>query len=89
MGRRWHEFFQDFDVLICPPAPSAAFPHKTEPFPERTLRVNGKELPYGDQTFWSAYFSVEYKDVAAFAVLIVVLIFLPTGILGRPETEKV
>ena len=41
------------------------------------------------ETFWSAYFSVEYKDVAAFAVLIVVLIFLPTGILGRPETEKV
>jgi branched-chain amino acid transport system permease protein len=41
------------------------------------------------EAFWSAYFSVEYKDVAAFAVLIVVLIFLPTGILGRPETEKV
>ena len=41
------------------------------------------------ETFWSAYFSVEYKDVAAFSVLIVVLIFLPTGILGRPEIEKV
>ena len=41
------------------------------------------------ETFWSAYFSVEYKDVAAFAVLVLVLIFLPTGILGRPEVEKV
>ncbi|MBX9842868.1 MAG: branched-chain amino acid ABC transporter permease LivH [Xanthobacteraceae bacterium] len=41
------------------------------------------------ETFWSAYFSVEYKDVAAFSILIVVLIFLPTGILGRPEVEKV
>ncbi len=41
------------------------------------------------ETFWSAYFSVEYKDVAAFAILVVVLIFLPTGILGRPEVEKV
>jgi branched-chain amino acid transport system permease protein len=41
------------------------------------------------ETFWSAYFSLEYKDVAAFSVLIVVLIFLPTGILGRPEVEKV
>jgi amidase len=60
LRRRWHEFFQDFDVLICPPAPSAAFPHKTEPFPERTLRVNGKELPYGDQTFWSAYCGIAY-----------------------------
>jgi branched-chain amino acid transport system permease protein len=41
------------------------------------------------ETFWSAYFSIEYKDVAAFSILVVVLIFLPTGILGRPEVEKV
>jgi branched-chain amino acid transport system permease protein len=41
------------------------------------------------ETFWSAYFSIEYKDVAAFSVLIIVLIFLPSGILGRPEVEKV
>ena len=41
------------------------------------------------ETFWSAYFSIEYKDVAAFSILIEVLIFLPTGLLGRPEVEKV
>jgi branched-chain amino acid transport system permease protein len=41
------------------------------------------------ETFWSAYFSVEYKDVAAFSILVIVLIFLPTGILGRAEVEKV
>jgi branched-chain amino acid transport system permease protein len=41
------------------------------------------------ETYWSAYFSVQYKDVAAFSILIVVLIFMPTGILGRPEVEKV
>jgi branched-chain amino acid transport system permease protein len=41
------------------------------------------------EVFWSAYFSVEYKDVAAFAMLAVVLIFLPQGLLGKPEVEKV
>ena len=41
------------------------------------------------ETMWSAYFSVEYKDVAAFSILIIVLIFMPTGLLGRPEVEKV
>ena len=41
------------------------------------------------EVFWSAYFSVEYKDVAAFSILILVLIFRPTGILGRAEVEKV
>jgi branched-chain amino acid transport system permease protein len=41
------------------------------------------------EAFWSAYFSVEYKDVAAFAILVLVLIFRPTGLIGRPEVEKV
>jgi branched-chain amino acid transport system permease protein len=41
------------------------------------------------ETFWSAYFSVQYKDVAAFSILVVGLIFLPTGILGRADVEKV
>lgn len=41
------------------------------------------------EVFWSAYFSVEYKDVAAFSVLVLVLIFRPTGLLGKPEVEKV
>jgi branched-chain amino acid transport system permease protein len=41
------------------------------------------------EAMWSAYFSVEYKDVAAFTVLVLVLIFMPTGLLGRPEVEKV
>ncbi|WP_319533524.1 branched-chain amino acid ABC transporter permease LivH [uncultured Cohaesibacter sp.] len=41
------------------------------------------------ETFWSGYFSVEYKDVAAFSILAIVLIFLPSGLLGKPEVEKV
>ena len=41
------------------------------------------------ETFWSAYFSVQYKDVAAFSILVIVLIFLPTGLLGRSDVEKV
>ncbi|MDR7039807.1 MULTISPECIES: branched-chain amino acid ABC transporter permease [Methylobacterium] len=41
------------------------------------------------ETFWSAYFSIEYKDVAAFSILAIVLIFMPSGILGRAEVEKV
>jgi branched-chain amino acid transport system permease protein len=41
------------------------------------------------EVFWSAYFTIEYKDVAAFSILVLVLIFRPTGLLGRPEVEKV
>ncbi len=41
------------------------------------------------EVFWSAYFSSDYKDVAAFSILAITLIFMPSGILGRPEIEKV
>jgi branched-chain amino acid transport system permease protein len=41
------------------------------------------------ESMWAAYFSSEYKDVAAFAILAIVLIFMPSGLLGRPEVEKV
>ena len=41
------------------------------------------------ETMWSAYFSIDYKDVAAFSILAITLIFLPQGLLGRPEVEKV
>ena len=41
------------------------------------------------EAFWSAYLSAEYKDVATFSILILVLMFRPSGLLGRPEVEKV
>ncbi len=41
------------------------------------------------EAFWSGYGSVQYKDVAAFSVLIIVLIFMPSGLLGRADVEKV
>ncbi|PRD70357.1 branched-chain amino acid ABC transporter permease LivH [Malikia spinosa] len=41
------------------------------------------------EAFWAAYLSPEYKDVATFAILILVLMFRPSGLLGRPEVEKV
>jgi branched-chain amino acid transport system permease protein len=41
------------------------------------------------ETLWSAYFSTDYKDVAAFSILAITMIFLPQGILGRPDVEKV
>jgi branched-chain amino acid transport system permease protein len=41
------------------------------------------------EVFWAGYFSSEYKDVAVFAILVLVLIFRPSGLLGKPEIEKV
>lgn len=41
------------------------------------------------ESFASAYLQTEYKDVVAFSLLILVLLVRPTGLLGRPDVEKV
>ena len=41
------------------------------------------------EVFFAGYINSEYKDVAVFTVLVVVLIFRPTGLLGKPDVEKV
>jgi branched-chain amino acid transport system permease protein len=41
------------------------------------------------ESLWSGYFSIEYKDVATFAILLGVLLLRPTGLLGRPDVEKI
>ncbi|MCA3573242.1 MAG: amidase [Aestuariivirga sp.] len=52
----WEQFFDDWDVMICPAAASAAFPHDHEgERHERKIIVNGKHVPTTDQLFWAGY----------------------------------
>lgn len=61
MRLAWAAFFQDYDLLLCPAAASAAFPHDHEgERHERTIPVNGKEVPTTDQLFWAGYSCVAY-----------------------------
>ena len=41
------------------------------------------------EALWSGYFSIAYKDVAVFVILILVLIFRPSGLMGHPAVDKV
>ena len=46
---RWASFFEDFDVLLCPVAPTPAFPHDHNPDESaRRIVVNGEKRPYVD-----------------------------------------
>ena len=52
----WDQFFGDWDVMLCPTAASAAFPHDQQgERHERTIPVNGKQVPTTDQLFWAGY----------------------------------
>ena len=52
---RWsyHELFKDFDIILKPILPTAAFKHDHRPFPERSINVDGQMFPYFGQIFWA------------------------------------
>ncbi len=41
------------------------------------------------ESFWASYINAQYKDVAVYGVLMLVLLLRPNGFFGRPEIEKV
>lgn len=41
------------------------------------------------ENFSAAYWSSQYKDIVAFSILVLILLFRPSGLLGKPEVEKV
>ncbi len=52
---RWTEFFERFDVVLCPTAPAPAIPHDTDTsFQHRTIEIEGKERPYMDLLPWTS-----------------------------------
>jgi amidase len=61
MRWRWAEFFRDYDLLLCPAAASVAFPHDhAGERHERTIPVNGRQVPTTDQLFWAGYSGVAF-----------------------------
>jgi len=58
---KWAEFFREWDVLICPVAATAAFPHDHvgERY-QRTITVNGRRVPTVDQLFWAGLSGVVF-----------------------------
>ena len=57
----WAEFFKEYDLLLCPAAASAAFPHDQQgERHERTIEVNGHRVPTTDQLFWAGFSGLAY-----------------------------
>ncbi len=57
----FNAFFDEWDILLCPAAASAAWPHDQEgERHNRTIPVNGKQVPTTDQLFWAGFSGVVY-----------------------------
>ena len=54
--RAWAEFFEEYDLLLCPAAASTAFVHDHEgERPDRTIDIDGSQEPVVDQLFWAGW----------------------------------
>jgi amidase len=54
LQKAWARFFEDFDVVLCPPAPTGAIRHDHRPDPHaRFIEVNGILRPYFDLMPWA------------------------------------
>jgi amidase len=57
----WADFFESYDLLLCPNAASTAFPHDHEgERPDRFILVNGRPEPAPDQLFWAGLANAFY-----------------------------
>ena len=63
----WRAFFHDFDALICPVTPTAAFPHNFEGDQEaRRIIVNGEARSYGENVVWPGVATLPGLPATAF-----------------------
>lgn len=50
----WARLFGEFDVVLCPPSPTVAFPHDQSPDQwSRTIVIDGVNHAYPDQLVWA------------------------------------
>jgi amidase len=51
---QWRALFKEWDVVLCPPMPTPAFPHAHSPDRRaRRIAIDGEPYPYQDQIAWS------------------------------------
>ncbi len=65
---QWQEFFNDWDILLCPQMATTAFEHDHSRMSERRLHVNGQPHDYFQQVFWSGLASVSYLPSTVFPI---------------------
>ena len=63
----WDEFFNDWDILLCPEMAIPAFPHDHRPFGQRTIDVDGTQRDYFEQLFWSGLITNAYLPSTVFS----------------------
>ncbi|MEM7015902.1 MAG: amidase [Pseudomonadota bacterium] len=69
----WRDLFDQYDLVLAPIMPTAAFPHDQNPqLSQRTIDIDGEQVPYFNQVFWAGLTGVVYLPSTV----------IPTGLNG-------
>jgi amidase len=52
-ARAWARLFAEFDAVIAPPNAVTAFAHRTDDFNDRSLTIDGTQVPFDVQLVWA------------------------------------
>jgi amidase len=66
----WHDFFKEYDLLLCPLTATTAPKHNTTPTSQRTIVINGKTMPFAATLFWAGFVGLPHLPATA----------IPTGL---------
>lgn len=64
--RVWHAFFEDWDILICPVTPTAAFKQDQSNVWGRTISFDGVTVDYLSQVDWAGLITVSHLPSTVF-----------------------
>lgn len=65
---RWRRCFRDWDIVVCPVMSVPALAHDHRPVAERTVKVDGRDVPYGDLPLWSSIATLSGLPSTAFPI---------------------
>jgi amidase len=52
VAHQWRRFFRDRDIILCPVMPTPAFAHDHSDINTRRMLIDGKVIPYANQSMW-------------------------------------
>jgi amidase len=52
LQQQWAAVFREWDVVLCPPMATPAFPHDHTPMSQRRIDIDGKDFNFFDQLVW-------------------------------------
>ncbi|MEM1247863.1 MAG: amidase family protein [Acidobacteriota bacterium] len=62
----WQEFFDEWDLVLCPSSATEGFPHDQSPIFSRTLAIDDRRVPYFQQIFWAGLATLCYLPSTVF-----------------------